>query len=128
MMLKIFARTMVCISLVVAAAPSFAGKIIDDNSGTLHAQESFGGGTVVVSIGNFSSNVTYVVGYSLWQCNSKGGNCFVTASEQPDATIIDPGQTARTLPLLAPPNHCYFTIISAVGGPTFAFPTYCVGP
>jgi hypothetical protein len=130
MMFKNFARTMVCISLVVAAAPSFAGKIIDDNSGTLHAQENFGGGVVVVSIGNFSSNVTYNAFFSLWKCDSNGKNCFESAFGE---AIIPPGQTFRTLPpvsppLPAPPNHCYYTKISATDGTAFRFKTYCVGP
>ena len=131
MMLKNFARTMVCISFVFAAAPSFAGKIIDDNNGTLHAQENFGGGRLTVSVGNFSSNVTYHgVSFGVVKCpDSSQQNC-TTDVPRTSMGNIPPGATQRmTVP--APPNSCYFTTISVNGIPgelAINFPIYCVGP
>jgi hypothetical protein len=128
-MLKSFARTMVCISLVVAAAPSFAGKIIDENFGALHAQENFGGGGLTVSVGNFSSNKTYhnvffqyerCVDITLQICPFVSQWIFM-------GNAIDPGNTDRqTVP--APPGWFYGTQISADGGGEFiGFPGYFVG-
>jgi hypothetical protein len=127
MMLKNFARTMVCISLVVAAAPSFAGHQINSNDGTLHANENFGGGSLVVSVGNFSSNLTYDnVLFQVAKCtDSTLRNCVLT----PVMSMgnIDPGKTDR-IPVPAPPGFCYYTIISADGGgEIISFPGYCVG-
>ena len=127
MMLKNFARTMVCISLVVAAAPSFAGFSINDNNGTLHANESFGGGSLVVSVGNFSSNHTYQnVAFTVQVCTDlKKTNC--QAPEGGPIGSLIPGQTVRpTVP--APPRLCYFTtVVADAGSVIIVFPGYCVG-
>jgi hypothetical protein len=126
-MLKNFARTMVCISFVFAAAPSFAGFVIDNNNGTLHAQENFGGGNLVVSVGNFSSNHTYFnVSFTVLVCTDLSEtNC--QAPERGSMGAIAPGATVR-MTVAAPPRLCYFTTIVADGGTAIIhFPGYCVG-
>ena len=125
-MLKNFARTMVCISFVFAAAPSFAGHVVDKNNGTLHAQENFGGGNLVVSVGNFSSNQTYHnVSFIVLTCTDRSeSNCVETVSLPFDLTH---GQTVRT-PVNAPPGLCYFTtVVADAGSVIIVFPGYCVG-
>lgn len=127
MILKTFARTMVCSSFVLAAAPSFAGHVVDKNDGTLHAQENFGGGNLVVSVGNFSSNHTYQnVAFTVQVCTDlKKTNC--QAPEGGPIGSLIPGQTVRpTVP--APPRLCYFTtVVADAGSVIIVFPGYCVG-
>jgi len=127
-MLKNFARTMVCSSFVLAAAPSFAGHVVDQNNGTLHAQENFGGGNLVVSVGNFSSNHTYSnVSFTVLVCTDLSETNCPEAPERGSMGPIAPGATVRmTVP--APPRLCYFTTIVADAGTAIIhFPGYCVG-
>ena len=125
-MLRKFARTMACISFVFAAAPSFAGFSINENNGTLHANDTFGGGNLVVSVGNFSSNVIYRnVSFQVFQCTDiSGTNCFdIKIGFMGD---INPGKTVRS-PGTAPPGSCYFTQIFVGNDDRIDFPGYCVG-
>ena len=126
MISKTFARTMVCISLVVAAAPSFAAHVVDKNNGTLHAQENFGGGALVVSVGNFDSTVTYHnVSFIVRKCTDiSGQNCVPIRKVMGD---IPPGKTDR-IQVAAPPGSCYFATIFVNGQDAIDFPGYCVGP
>jgi hypothetical protein len=118
---------MVCISFVFAAAPSFAGHIVDQNNGTLHAQENFGGGNLVVSVGNFASSGTYQnVRFTVRVCTDLSQTVCDPTAEGGPLDNIPPGATDRmTVP--APPSLCYFTTIFAGGSALIFFPGYCVG-
>jgi hypothetical protein len=110
--IKNFDRILVFIALVLVAGPSFAGYSADSNSGPLHANETFGGGYLYVSIGNYAPSGSFQgVFVEVIQCNDATGSC----SDLPDAGVdnLAPGQTVK-FRFSAPPGNTYYVNASAL--------------
>jgi hypothetical protein len=127
MQFKNIARTLVCVSLALAAHSAFAGLSASACDGKLCSNYAAGGGKVTVTVEDLSRVAYEHVDITVAQCASDTSPTCTTVGEQIISTLAGGEKLAFTFN--APPTNWYLiTIRAASPAALIRYPRFLVQP